>query len=297
MNIQLSDKDYNYTIDECLLHKYENVSSYKYALCKMLLSITIENNHNNDNTDPEIYYVFDCPGEDAFAHWVFECFIFYPIFLKIRNIYPNIKILSSNTKKYVKNMFRFLNIQNDVVESINRSNNVCFFSPIVSLNELNSNNGQLYRQYVYNMISDIETYNSRNCLNKNKILFLPRNSKDNYKSNTRIIHGSEDIEENVINRGGIVLNTYQINNINLQCAIVNSSEIIILDYGSSFWFNALFCKNKKIIVLDEYNLYLSQVSTFHSFKVLIEIISNNNNVIVVNRSGGIYFKDIVDYLT
>lgn len=76
---------------------------------------------------------------------------------------------------------------------------------------------------------------SNNISFNNKYLLLPRNSKDNCIRCERIINGIDDIEDNIISIGGMVLNTYQMNNIELQMSIIKNSEIIILDYGSSFF--------------------------------------------------------------
>ena len=43
----------------------------------MLKNFPININENLLSDNKEIYYIFDCPGLDAFAHWFYECFIFY----------------------------------------------------------------------------------------------------------------------------------------------------------------------------------------------------------------------------
>jgi hypothetical protein len=236
----ITDKDLgNYNIHDESIHKYENITSYKYTACQTELTI-ISSVDGYFQEDKEIYYVFDCPGEDALIHWIAESFIFYPLLLKIKEIYPNIKILTRNTKKYVKNIFNFFNINIEITNTI-KPNNICFFSPIVSLNELDYLK-DLYLKYIHLYIDNINLLLSNSLLPYNKIILLPRNNKENYIPNERIIPGIEDIEQNIIDNGGVVLNTYQINNIYIQLSIIQSSGIIILDYGSSFFFNCLFVK-------------------------------------------------------
>lgn len=291
----ITDKDLgNYNIDDESIHKYENITSYKYTVCKTELTI-ISSVEEYFQEDKEIYYVFDCPGEDALFHWIAESFIFYPLLLKIKEIHPNIKILTKNTRKYVKNIFNFFNINIEITNTI-KGNNICFFSPIASLNELDCLK-DLFFKYIYLYIDNIILLLSNSILPHNKIILLPRNNKDNYVSNDRIIPGIEDIEQNIINTGGVVLNTYQINNIHLQWCIIQSSEIIILDYGSSFFFNCLFLKNKKIIILDNYRMIDGQ-SKFISMKILIDIISENNTLIIVDpiSEQKIIYNDIKHFL-
>jgi hypothetical protein len=292
----ITDKVFgNYNINDELIHKYENITSYKYTSCKAELIITSSLDETSQE-DKEIYYVFDCPGEDALFHWISECFIFYPLLLKLKESYHNIKILTRNTKKYVKNIFKFFNINIEITNTI-KPNNVCFFSPIISLNELNFKK-DLYLKYIHAYIDNINLLLSNNGLPDNKIILLPRNNKDNYVPNERTIPGIEDIEQNIIDNGGVVLNTYQMNNIHIQWAIIQSSEIIILDYGSSFFFNCIFLKNKKIIVLDNYNSLKGQIN-FISIKILIDIIRDNNTLIMVNNPNNdntIYYNNIKHFL-
>jgi hypothetical protein len=296
MNIVLGEYDYNYVIDDCLLHKYENVKNYKYSLCRPQLEINIEENENIDNKK-SIYYIFDAPGEDAFAHWIYESFIFYPILLKVKNLYPNVKILTTNSKKYVKSMFKFLGINLPIVSCIENKTNTCFFSQVISLNELNNIN--LYVKYVNIMINDVNEHICKYNLEPIKLLLLPRNDKDNYSNNDRIIYGIEDIEKNVIDIGGVVMNTYQINNITLQLSTLSASEIIILDYGSSFLFNGLFCNNKKLIVLNNHSQLNGQVYNFTAIKILYDIIEKKNELIIVNSTSDdkvINYENINIYL-
>jgi len=293
----------NYVIDDCSIHKYENVCSYSYACCEpeLLINLSTENEINNHD-DVHIYFIFVCPGMDALFHWIAECFIFYPLMIKLKETYPSIKILTNNTKKYVANMFKFFNITNEIVHTIdNKTRNVCFFPPIVSLNNL-SYLTDIYSKYINLYIENISLkipngsyYNSNSPTNK--VLFLPRNSKDNYKANDRIIHGSEDIEQNIIDNGGVVLNTYQINNLFIQWGIVMNSDVIIVDFGSSYFFNCLFLKNKKIIVLNNYG-YFYEHNTYLAIKLLNDIIFQNNTVHIIGPIDGttIEYKDIVGYL-
>ena len=315
MNVVLHDKDGNYYINNCFMHKYQNVSSYKHTLCQSELTITLsseqEEEKEEEKEEKEMYYIFDCPGEDALIHWIAECFIFYPLLLKLKTMYPNIKILTKNTKKYVKNIFRFFeplricetenniesisttssrsfiyelnenvcNIDNNIIvhEIVNKNNNICFFSPIISLNDL-SYHKDLFTTYLKLYIDNINLLLCNNFLPSNKVLLLPRNSKDNYIPNDRIIQGIEDLEKNIITIGGIVLNTYQINNIALQLSIIKCSETIIVDFGSAFFFNCLFVKNKKIIILNNYNFF-DQVDNFISMNILYNFINKNNEII------------------
>ena len=91
----------------------------------------------------------------------------------------------------------------------------------------------------------------------------------------------DQIEDNIVNRDGTVLNTYQINNIEIQLAIIQSFKTIILDYGSSLSFNGIFLKGKNIIVLDNCNWKGQQTTRFKALKYLFDFIGERNNVKVI----------------
>ena len=291
----ITDKDSgNYNIDDELIHKYDNITSFKYGHCKSELTI-ISSTEDSFQEDKEIYYVFDCPGIDALIHWVIESFIFYPLLLKLKKTYQNIKILTTNTKKYVKNIFKFFNINIEITNTI-KPNNITFFSPVVAMNDLDCKK-DLVLNYLHLYIADINLLLSNTFLPSNKVILLPRNNKDNYINNDRIVPGIENLEQNIIDNGGVVLNTYQVNNIHLQWCIIQSCETIILDYGSSFFFNCIFLTNKQIIVLNNYKMMDGQ-QNFLSIKILIDIISKNNTLIIVepDNSNTFTYSDIVRYL-
>jgi capsular polysaccharide biosynthesis protein len=126
---------------------------------------------------------------------------------------------------------------------------------------------------------------------KIKSLYLPRNDTDNYKANDRIINNTDNIKQIVIQNGGMVLDTYRLNNINYQFTIVNNADIIILDYGSSLYFNCIFLKNKKIYVLDDRDLYTGQIA-LESVRLLYKKIADNNDVKIITTHNLSLFEDI-----
>jgi hypothetical protein len=278
----------NFNIEkEHNIYKIDNVFNYQYTMfnpeikIKKLMDISPSNN-------AQIYIILDCPGLDAFAHWVFEAFIFFPLFEKIVKTYSNVKILTSNKKKYVTNLLKFIGINNQIVYEIDNIDNICFIPPLLSLNSMIDTT--LLTYYTHKFINKI-MQNTISFNHQNNILFLPRNSKDNYFPDDRIsIHllrerrdpnEIEYISDGVIKNGGVVLNTYEINNFDMQFSIVRNSKNIILDYGSSFNVNALCCKGQNIIVLNK-DLKCRLHEEFLSYKCLLEIVASNNNVIILN---------------
>jgi hypothetical protein len=234
--------------------------------------------------DYEYYFIFDCPGEDAIGHWIFESFIFHPILLKLKQKYKNIKIITKNTKKYVKLIFDLFEINCDVLNNIpndSNKNKIYFFPPVLSLND-NELNLEIYNYFIMNY----REYITKNILfsfkQKNKILFLPRNTVDNYVTNDREIPFTNEIKDYVINNNGIILNSYDTNNLFIQFNIVNNSDIIILDLGGSFSLNCFFINNKKILLLTTQYSFDTYYNNYISIKILFDIISNNNKVVIID---------------
>lgn len=301
MSFLLTGSFNNFNIEGLKLNKFENIISYNFTLCKSEVHINLNENTNFDD-NKEYYYICDCNGGDAFGHWVYEFFISYKNIIELNKLYPNIKLLTYNKKKYVKLFFNLFNINNEIIYMKNEDtitrNNVCFFSKIISLNDLHFNDVEdvkYYKQLVNDFAIEIDKKIPL-LSDKNKILLLPRNNVDNFIPNDRIIHGIEDIKKNIINLGGTILDTYNLNNLYYQFTLIKNSEIIILDYGSSLCVNSIFLKNKKIIVLNNYNY--DHNDSFLSLKILMDIVRmNNNDIIIVNsHNNRIEFANIEQFI-
>ena len=293
----LNIDSYNYEIEGYKINKYTFVTNYTYTICKPELTILQDFIEDSVSSEMEYYYIFDCPNSNAFGHWIFESFIFYPIFLIIQKIYPTIKIVVKNKKRYIKNFFNYVGLDLIISDSIQVKNNTCFFNPLVCLNISNNQTLDLLKEFCLKMRYFIRS-NIIPCISiKNNIILLPRDLKDNFEGNDRIIHGIENIENNVINKDGTVINTFNLNNIHVQFSLINSFKNVIVCYGSSYTVNCLSLKNKNIIVLDNYN-YHSNHKTFEANALIYDLIEKENNVIYVSPSfnNSIFYKDLEMYI-
>ena len=121
MNIIIRPNDCNYIFEDILLNRFENVSNYFYTplVSELYLSLKQKNDLISLDKTEEIYFMFDSPGEDAFAHWVYESFIFYPMLQKLNEKYKNIETIvevikndSVLSQKYeIPQNFEFLKIR------------------------------------------------------------------------------------------------------------------------------------------------------------------------------------------
>jgi hypothetical protein len=251
-------------MDETHYIQIENLKDYKYDLCVANLH-TYKYEHTQDTQvdamfKPEKthYWIIDSPGDFALAHWIYESFIFIHILIGLNEKIANIKILTKNHKKYVKSMLCFFEIKNEVVNVIDNYNNTCYYPKIYSINTSQQiEEDTYYNLYINSYINYIQG-NIQGNIQGITTVFLPRNNADNYLPNDRTINNTDKIKATVIENGGTVLDTYALNNIKYQFTIINNADVVILDFGSSFLFNCIFLKNKRIYVIDNENQYQFQ---------------------------------------
>jgi hypothetical protein len=141
---------------------------------------------------------------------------------------------------------------------------------------------KIFEKYIIGYMSEIDKLTNDFFNFSNRILHLPRNSVDNFIYNDRRIVYQEEIEKEVIDRGGIVLDTYKLNNMYLQFYITKHSDIIITDAGSSFYVNCMCLKNKRIIILN--GSMFCQLDTHRTLKFIFDIINKNNEIIILSSN-------------
>ena len=294
----LQATNYNCEIDGTRIFLLQNVSNFVYMRCRPFLNVELSNMSDSlTDIEPSVYFVFDSPGADAFVHWMFEAFLFYPLFNKIRRTYPRVKVITFNRKKYILNSFRLMGIEVEIVDRGELSKNlpnIVFFPPIICFND-NNTDTDLMRRMIDNFANDISDIIRPVESLHTRVLFLPRNSVDNNAANDHPRPGQDDIAKGVIESGGAVLNTYQINNMKIQLAMISSADIIILDYGSSYFVNCMFMKGKRIIMLDHLLARDGQVGGFKACKVMDDIIRASNEVIMIKQNQ-ITYSDIARHL-
>jgi hypothetical protein len=244
--------------------------------------INIINDNNNFNNEKSYYFLLDNNESPALAHWIYESFIYIKLLIELNKINNNIKILTKNNKKYVKSMLKFFNINNIVVNKIDNYNNITYsplYFPICNIINPDKN---IYFNYHLNFYLDYIKNNILNLSSNNNLLFLPRNEIDNFEPLDRKIEFTDKIKNIIIEKNGIVLDTYHLNNIKYQFSIINDAKTIILDYGSSFLFNCLFLENKNIYIIDNFGYYHEQRQSHPYIKYIIDKIIEKNNIHIYN---------------
>lgn len=250
-----------YKVSNVLCYSYENYNSWK-------LKISSGNLEN-------YYFIIDTLYDDAFAHWIFESAIYLPLYNSLKKIYPHLKLLLKQEKKYKKIFCDFFGIK-DVVYNL-ESNNVCFFpSPISSLN-----NNDISFEWKTHVIKFKDCFSTVLDL-KYEFVILPRQTAENYKNNDRTIDFNNLIKS--LEKRSFVIETDKISDLNDQITKVNSSDKICLSEGSAFYVNGLFCKNKTIYVVDISETYKMQPVLYTKFNFLLNIIKEANNIVYISQN-------------
>jgi hypothetical protein len=222
----------------------------------------------------EYYFVIDLLFHDAFAHWVYESAIYLPIFSKLKEMYPTLKIVLKERKQFKLLFLKFFDImETDVVYEM-KSDNVCFFpSPISALND-NHNMTDIYQQIIVRFITCFSQYRIDSRLYD--YIILPRQIKENYKNNDRTydMNAIYNAINNTTKKYNI-LHTDTIIDLKDQIDAVQSATNVILTDGSPFLVNNLFCNHQKLIVFDTVTQY--QSSFLFKQNYIIETICRLNN--------------------
>ena len=260
----LSLNNYNYLIvDNISTYKYEDFSFYSLTQKEKI-----------ENVEEFKYLIIDSPFSDAFSHWVYECAIYLELYLNLKILYPELKLISGNRKKFKSLFYKFFKIdENDVFLSIDQTkNNQCFLpKPISCLNH--KKNCREYEDLVKNFIKYFECCHVQKSLD---FLLLPRQIKENFAPNDRKYDVTEiqNLIENETIKNSKVLNTDEIECLENQIKIVNKSKNIIVTDGSPFLVNGMFSNNSNIILIGNHTQF--QSSEYPKMKFLYQLIQNKN---------------------
>ena len=235
------------------------------------------------------YLNIDTLYHDAFSHWVFECAIYLPLFLLLRRKYPRLKIYSSGYKVYKKLFYDYFEIrETDIVYHLDPSNLCIFPKPISSLNvNAIDETWKLQVDYFFTVL------NAGSISKDIFLLFMPRQKKENYINNDRV-YNTNDIEnyiQNEIPNEGKVLHTDEITHLKDQIGFIHRSKNVILTGGSPYFVNGLFCREKNIVVLDDFIVH--QMSGYAKLKWIHDKISEKNKVYMVNNHNNTFVYDTI----
>lgn len=298
----LKSEDTNYLFkDSYPIFRYQQVRSCEFYNCERRFSVEFAEQLENDTNIS--YLVCESPGSPAFSHWVFEFFIPNLCFLQslVQNQDELFFILFTG-HRYMINFLQYIGIKKEKIIIASESNdhiytiyhkNIAFhnINNIVYFPSLHSHNDKSVSCQEWDDIFKIcDTMKQSYPKNKLDIpyLYLPRNFKDNtYPDRYKQI--STEFEDWIIKENGVILDTYQLNNIETQIDIIRNAKVIILYSGSSYIVNGFFAVNAYIVVIDEIQVR-GQAGIYPFYNAIHEYISRHNKVTIID-----HIEDIFSY--
>jgi len=231
----------------------KNVLDYAYNDKKTHHAIQISFNKPSADLTVDHYFVIDNHLNEAFGHWVFESAIYLPIYNILRKTYPSLKLVLKCPKVYKKIFTAFFGIT-DIVYTIDKTkSNLCFFpSPISSLtiNDCSPTN----RAQLTDFMIHFYTYKLPQQVPEEKydFLIMPRQKRENYAPNDRIIDYSPicNFFESSKAYSYKIFHTDDVTDLNQQIRYIRNSKHIIVTDGSPLFCNMLFGTQKTFYVLD-----------------------------------------------
>lgn len=210
---------------------------------------------------PSIYYALDCNNQFAFAHWIYESSIFLPEYLKLKEIYTNIKLLLVEWKDYKRIVLKYYGIPlEDVVlysDIRTDEDNICFFHEYMSLN--NNVIPTTFYPAFHEFLARADSLSNEKTI---PILYLPRGTKENFAPNDRRYDIQQQLQEVIQNLGGTVYKTDTTTDFLEQLQVVRRAKVILLDYGSSLYVNGMVTKDTRIIYLSMGSRQYDQFPTY-----------------------------------
>jgi hypothetical protein len=284
---------HNYTIGGANFIKCIDVESYKFTHINFentqLECLTAAGETHAASDSRQLYLMIENDGCNALAHFLYETAIYLSAWKDLKREYPSLKVLINEKRDFKLLILTMFEIgAEDIVYEYTSGHNICFFPSIITL----------YQSHIPDTFKvNLEKWISR-CIKpseKISLLYLPRQSKENFKDNERFYPNSSEVEQFVTDLGGVVFHTDKTTDLIDQFTIVSAADNIILDYGSNLYLNGMFANNCSIYCINDYN----QHNRFQMMRYLFDKIESKNTItfIRVDESSTINMEDLMSIKT
>lgn len=229
-----------------------------------------------------VFLVVDNDYEGAFVHWVTESAVFFHYWAELLERYPNLKLWVRNTKDYKKLTAALYSIGPELIVTGQLPlPNICLFPPLQRINSERIDL-MLFITLVEKHFMRMRMAAEPSQREEIPILIMPRQSKENYVSNDRKVPGYDVLGQWATRIGGMVFNTDEVKSMGEQASVVLASKVIVLDYGSSLFFNGMAAHNSTILVIGNMMHHVCppecctcNLGVVHLF---LKIVSNGNRI-------------------
>jgi len=252
MTLRLTDSDATIDLDSYRLLRVPNVTTYSFCEATFNTWIIQTNSTLSDISSSNVYFIIDQCFHEAFGHWVYESAIYIPLFLRLKETYPLLK-LALKTKKEFKLLFcKYFNItESDIVYQLPPTeSNIGFFpSPITNLSYKQPNpTVHAYYENFFKLFQETPSVIKEPV----DYLIMPRQSKENFWGNERTIpfQAIFDHFKYKTTKSHRVFHTDTVTDLIDQINELRSTKTIICHDGSALLVNGMFIQNKQILVVD-----------------------------------------------
>lgn len=239
------------------------------------------------SSEPEaVYFVLDTHNQNAFAHWVFENFVYLPLYFQVKQLHPSCKIVLYEPKDYKYLFlehagvsredivdrtavdFQYQTLANEPLQSPPCKPNCVYFHPYVSLNQ------QFLQEFHCQQVLAYHQYIQQLPLDKTlPILYLPRGEKENFAGLDRRYVIQPHCKQWVEAMRGMIFETDGNTSLANQIQLVRSAKILLCDYGSNLWVNGFFSQGAHLVFL---NIGWKQEQRFPYYNFLYNLIASHN---------------------
>jgi hypothetical protein len=247
-----SEQEYLLLKNNYKVFQVKNVSDYTYnKQSHSAINVTLFTPPNDLNTN--YYFIIDTDCNEAFGHWVFESSIYLHLYTTLKETISSLKLVLKCPKMYKQIFTTFFGITDIVYTLDTTSANISYFpSPVSCLivKECTPTNMAhltdfMIHFYMYKLPPQLD-----NILYD--FLIMPRQKKENYAPNDRIIDYSPICNFFETNKGYSykILHTDDVTDLEQQIRCIRNAKNIIVTDGSPLFCNMLFGTNKTFYVLD-----------------------------------------------
>ncbi len=215
----------------------------------------------------------------AFAHWVYESAIYLPLFLRLKQIHPLLKLAFPVTEQTPRRRYKdmFCNLlgisQNDLwYDPLPEGPKSCIFvAPISALNNVTV--PLFYALQLNAFFSQILQHVPITQAFEYDFVVLPRQTRENVRE-ISTSHLSKLIQYlQTSDKKVYVLNTDEITSLQEQIKILASAPHIVVTDGSPFLVNGMLCREKQISIVTGV-ITSGQARTYKKMQVVIDYMSD-----------------------
>jgi hypothetical protein len=257
----------------------------------------------NEDETTNVFFLFEVPLHEAFAHWVCESAVFLPYVKhfvndKLSDSHPFYILVNKNSeRKYKKLFLKMFDIDDQNVYYIDNANintshiayenippnNICIscrnfllthnteYLANVSIETFTGLLTQFHEMIIKSYIDKMPTLDNTEI----EHLFLPRSKTQNYVPNDRQ-YDYTNVYDLLKDKDYVEYDTIKTEDFIEQIHLLQKSKNIYLDGGSSYAVNGFFCKDS-VIHVKGYNTW--QIGTYKLYAAVVDMIENRNTVV------------------